>query len=234
LFPSSEDDSYGSGAVKLLIAAPEGGQLQGAARSKRTRIGSAQIIVWSQVSVLNQKDFETLALPLLDPLYNFARWMCGDGDEARDLVQETFVKALKALPSFREGTNFRAWMFKILRNTFLTSRTGLERRSTVQESEEGFSEVVATQETPELALVRRADTELVRQGIATLPAGFKEVLILADLEELKYQEIADALDIPIGTVMSRLARARKLLRQYIVEAVRGKKTDIKISIGAKS
>jgi RNA polymerase sigma-70 factor, ECF subfamily len=186
------------------------------------------------VSGLNQKDFEKLALPLLDCLYNFARWMCGDAEEARDLVQETFAKSLKALSSFQEGTNFRAWMFRILRNTFLTSRTGLERRNTVQESEEGFAESVASSETPELALVRRADTELVQQGIALLPAGFQEVLILADLEELKYQEIADTLDIPIGTVMSRLARGRKLLRQHIVEALSTKKPDSKKTVGAKS
>jgi len=188
---------------------------------KETTINVAST-VWSQVSGLNQKDFEKLALPLLDPLYNFARWMCSDADEARDLVQETFAKALKALSSFREGTNFRAWMFRILRNTFLTSRTGLERRNTVQESEEGFDDSVLTHDTPELALVRRADTELVRQAIATLPTSFQEVLILADLEELKYQEISDALDIPIGTVMSRLARARGLLRQKIVEMLQGK------------
>lgn len=174
------------------------------------------------MSGLNQKDFEKLALPLLDPLYNFARWMCSDADEARDLVQETFAKALKGLPSFREGTNFRAWMFRILRNTFLTSRTGLERRNTVQESEEGFDDSVVTHDTPELALVRRADTELVQQAITQLPEGFQEVLILADLEELKYQEIADALDIPIGTVMSRLARARGLLRQKIVQMLQTK------------
>lgn len=174
------------------------------------------------MSGLNQKDFEKLALPLLDPLYNFARWMCKDADEARDLVQETFAKALKALSSFRPETNFRAWMFRILRNTFLTSRTGLERRNTVQESEEGFDDSVLTHDTPELALVRRADTELVRQAIATLPTSFHEVLILADLEELKYQEISDALDIPMGTVMSRLARARGLLRQKIVEMLQGK------------
>lgn len=202
-----------------------------------TTILSRQITAWSDVSGLNQKEFEKLALPLLDPLYNFARWMCHDADEARDLVQETFAKALKALSSFQEGTNFRAWMFRILRNTFLTSRTGLERRNTVQESEEGFAESVVSTETPELALVRRADTELVQQAIAALPPGFQEVLILADLEELKYQEIADALVIPIGTVMSRLARARNLLRQSIANASGGKqigqKSEGKRSVGAK-
>src|SRR6185437_16578246 len=133
--------------------------------------------VWSQVSGLNQKDFEKLALPLLDPLYNFARWMCSDADEARDLVQETFAKALKALSSFREGTNFRAWMFRILRNTFLTSRTGLERRNTQQEDEEGFEESSVSQETPEIALIRRADTELVQAAITQLAPAFQEVIL---------------------------------------------------------
>lgn len=176
------------------------------------------------VSGLPQKDFEKLALPLLDPLYNFARWMGSDADEARDLVQETFAKALKGLNSFQPGTNFRAWMFRILRNTFLTSRTGLERRNTDQESDQGFANAVASDDTPEAALLRRADIELVQQGISGLPHIFQEVLILADVEELKYQEIAETLDLPVGTVMSRLARARQRLRQFIVEKAEGKKT----------
>ena len=175
------------------------------------------------MSRLQNSDFEKLALPLLDPLYNFARWLSGDPDEARDLVQETFAKALKGLGTFKEGTNFRAWMFRILRNTFRTSRSGLERRSTEQEDEEGLGEsAAATQDTPEEALVRRADIELVRKAIARLPAAFQEVLLLADIEEMKYQEVADTLDIPIGTVMSRLARARKQVREHILESAGGK------------
>ena len=166
---------------------------------------------------LQNSDFEKLALPLVDPLYNFARWLSGDADEARDLVQETFVKALKGFGSFQEGTNFRAWMFRILRNTFLTSRTGLERRNTTQEDEAGFEETVVSQETPETVLMRRADAELVRKAIAQLAPAFQEVLLLADVEEMKYQEVADALSIPIGTVMSRLARARKQVRDYILQ-----------------
>jgi RNA polymerase sigma-70 factor (ECF subfamily) len=169
------------------------------------------------VNRLQNSDFEKLALPLVDPLYNFARWLSGDADEARDLVQETFVKALKGLGSFQEGTNFRAWMFRILRNTFLTSRTGLERRNTQQEDEAGFDETVISQETPETALMRRADVDLVRKAIAQLAPAFQEVLLLADVEEMKYQEVADTLSIPIGTVMSRLARARKQVREYILQ-----------------
>jgi RNA polymerase sigma-70 factor (ECF subfamily) len=180
------------------------------------------------VSGLENKDFEKLAVPLLEGLYNFACWLSGDTDEARDLVQETFLKSLKGFSSFREGTNFRAWMFRILRNTFLTSRTGLERRNTQQEDEEGFEETSVSQETPEIALIRRADTELVQAAIAQLPPPFQEVILLADLEEMKYHEVAEALDIPIGTVMSRLARARKQVRKHIVAALGEKRT-----VGAK-
>lgn len=169
------------------------------------------------MSGLGKREFEELALPLLGPLFNFARWLGCDSDEARDLVQETFAKALKAIRSFQPGTNFRAWMFRILRNAFLTSRTGLERRNTEQESELGFENSVVTYETPEVSLVRQADIELVRKGIAELPPLFREVLILADVEEMKYQEIATALDIPVGTVMSRLARARGRLREHVLQ-----------------
>lgn len=181
-----------------------------------------------KVSGLEPKDFEMLALPLLDPLYNFARWLGSDADEARDLVQETFTKALKGLGSFQPGTNFRAWMFRILRNTFLTSRTGLERRNTEQEAEQGFEDSVASYDTPEVSLIRRADIEMVQQEIGRLSPGFREVLVLADVEEMKYQEIADALDVPIGTVMSRLARARRQLRQQIAQRLEGSRT-----VGAK-
>jgi RNA polymerase sigma-70 factor (ECF subfamily) len=170
----------------------------------------------------SSEEFEQLALPLLDSLYNFARWLSGDSDEARDLVQETFVKALKGFGGFRRGTNFRAWIFRILRNTFLTGRSGLERRQTSQEDDNQFEEMAASRDTPELLLIRRAETELVQTAIESLPLLFQEVILLADIEEMKYQEVAETLDIPIGTVMSRLARARKQVRRHILEAVNNK------------
>src|SRR6266446_959337 len=95
--------------------------------------------------------FEDLAMPLFDQLYNFAHWLTRNRDETEDLVQKTYAKALKGFSWFRLGTNFRAWMFRILRNTFLTSRTGLERRNTSQESEEGFEEQAISHDTPETA-----------------------------------------------------------------------------------
>ena len=184
---------------------------------------AATAISRGNVSGLEEKDFEKLAVPLLDGLYNFACWLCGNPDEARDLVQETLLKALRSFSSFRPGTNFRAWMFRILRNTFLTSRTGLERRNTQQEDEETFAEAAVSSETPEIALIRRADTELVQAAIAQLAPAWQEVLLLADVEEMKYKEIAEALDIPIGTVMSRLARARQQIKAYVVQTLSQKK-----------
>ncbi|HKV95034.1 MAG TPA: sigma-70 family RNA polymerase sigma factor [Candidatus Angelobacter sp.] len=184
---------------------------------------AAAVLPRGNVSGLENNEFEKLAVPLLDGLYNFACWLSGNPDEARDLVQETFLKSLRGFSSFREGTNFRAWMYRILRNTFLTSRTGLERRNTQQEDEEGFAEIAVSTETPELALIRRADTELVQAAIAQLAPIFQEVVLLADMEEMRYQEIAETLDVPIGTVMSRLARARKQVRAYIVTALEQKK-----------
>jgi len=190
---------------------------------------AATAISRGDVSGLEDKDFEKLAVPLLDGLYNFARWLCGDPDEARDLVQETLLKALRAFASFQQGTNFSAWMFRILRNTFLTSRTGLERRNTQQEDEETFADSAVNAETPEIALIRRADTELVQAAIAQLTPAWQEVVLLADVEEMKYKEIAEALDIPIGTVMSRLARARQQIKAYVVQSLSQKKV-----VGIKS
>jgi len=180
------------------------------------------VVLLEDMSALRREDFDALALPLLDPLYNFARWLCGDADEARDLVQETFAKALKSFSSFREGTNLRAWMFTILRNAFLTSRTGLERRNTEQEDEGGMEDLAVSPDDPELALIRRADIEMVQAGIAKLPGVFREVLLLAEVEEMRYQDVADVLGVPIGTVMSRLARARKKLREQIIADMGGK------------
>jgi RNA polymerase sigma-70 factor (ECF subfamily) len=184
---------------------------------------AATVVSRGNVSGLEDKEFEKLAVPLLDGLYNFACWLCGDPDEARDLVQETLLKALRAFASFRQGTNFRAWMFRILRNTFLTSRTGLERRKTQQEDEETFAEAAVSTETPEIALIRRADTELVQAAIAQLAPAWQEVVLLADVEEMKYKDIAETLDIPMGTVMSRLARARQQIKAHIVAALNEKK-----------
>ena len=157
--------------------------------------------------------FEELAMPLFDSLYNFARWLANNRDEAEDLVQETYTKALRGFSSFEQGTNFRAWMFRILRNTFLTSRTGL--KATVPLDDEENPVVPVTAETPESILLGNLDQQQLRDAIAELPVAYREVLLLCDVEEMSYKDIADALAIPIGTVMSRVSRARAALRGLV-------------------
>src|SRR5579884_4239209 len=166
--------------------------------------------------------FEELALPLFDRLYNFAHWLTHNREEAEDLVQETYVKALKGFSSFQPGTNFRAWMYRIVHNTFLTSRTGLKATMTVglDENEDG-PDVAVEPATPESIFLERASSQLLQNAIDELPVHFREVLLLCEVEEMSYQEIADTLSIPIGTVMSRLARARKLLQKRLREQLQG-------------
>ena len=160
--------------------------------------------------------FEELAIPLFDSLYNFARWLAHNPDDAKDLVQEAYLKALRGFASFQPGTNFRAWMFRILKNTFLSSRSQVEHRMTVaMDSEEDSSMQPITSATPESLLLGRCGIDEVQRAIEQLPVIFREVILLCDVEEASYREIADILSIPIGTVMSRLARARKLVRESL-------------------
>jgi RNA polymerase sigma-70 factor (ECF subfamily) len=156
--------------------------------------------------------FEELALPLFDQLYNFAYWLARNQAEAEDLVQETYAKALRGFSSFRQGTNFRAWMYRILRNTFLTSRTGLREISMDTDEEAASAVVVIDPKTPESVLLEQSDLALLQTVLEELPVRFREILLLCEVEEMSYQELAEALSIPIGTVMSRLSRARAALR----------------------
>jgi RNA polymerase sigma factor (sigma-70 family) len=160
--------------------------------------------------------FEELAMPLFDSLYNFARWLVHNSNDAEDLVQETYLKALRSFASFQRGTNFRAWIFQTLRNTFLSSCSKLERRVTVaMDSEEDFPALPATSATPESLLIERSGNDAVRCAIEQLPVIFREVILRCDVEDASYREMAEILSIPIGTVMSRLARARKAVRETV-------------------
>lgn len=169
--------------------------------------------------------FEDLALPLLPALYNVARWLSQNAADAEDLVQETFLKALRGFDSFEQGSNFKAWIFRILRNTYLTSRSGLAALRTVsleeelqQRSETGFEtypEAAIDRLTPEINLMRLTDRAALQGAMEKLPPLLLEVILLCDVEEMKYKEIASVLDVPIGTVMSRIARARAQLRQLL-------------------
>jgi RNA polymerase sigma-70 factor (ECF subfamily) len=167
---------------------------------------------------LSAATFEDLALPLFDQLYNFARWLTQDTSEAEDLVQETYTKALRGFSGFQAGTNFRAWMFRILRNSFLSSRTGLRATIPLSDEDETFA---SAEPTPEGVLVALADRESVRQALEELPVNFREILLLCEVEDMSYEEISQTLAIPIGTVMSRLSRARKALRTLLASRLGG-------------
>jgi len=162
--------------------------------------------------------FEDLALPLLPSLYNVAMWLTRNPADAEDLVQETFLKALRGFASFEPGTNFKAWIFRILRNSWLTSRTGLAATRTValeDQLEDLYPEAAIDRQTPELNLLALSDRAALHAALENLAPPLLEVVLLCDVEEMKYREIAAVLDIPIGTVMSRIARARTALRTVL-------------------
>src|SRR5450432_949813 len=179
------------------------------------------LLPWKRASHHPQASaFEDLALPLLPALYNVASWLARDPSDAEDLVQETFLKALRGFAGFEPGTNFKAWIFRILRNTYLTSRTGLAAVNTVAFDDEVgddglYPEAAIDRHTPELNLVRLGDKAALHAAMETLPGPLLEVVLLCDVEEMKYREIAAVLDVPIGTVMSRIARARAALRAQL-------------------
>ena len=155
-------------------------------------------------------------MPLFDQLYNFAHWLAQNREEAEDLVQETYVKALRGFSSYAPGTNFRAWMYRILRNTFVTSRTGLKATMTVPlDQDEDDPIAPADTQTPEAILIDRTNQQLLHSALEELPVHFREILLLCEVEEMSYQEIAETLTVPIGTVMSRLSRARAALRALV-------------------
>lgn len=163
--------------------------------------------------------FEALVLPHLDSAYNLARWLCRDADEAQDIVQEATLRALRFFASYR-GDDARPWYLKIVRNTFLTGRgrrDGVVVPFGALETPDGpplVEQVPAPGPDPEGALADLQDRAAVDRMISRLPPEFREVLILRELEELSYRQIAEVLQIPVGTVMSRLSRARRQLLSW--------------------
>ena len=155
-------------------------------------------------------------LPHLDAAYNLARWLMRDGEAAEDVLQEAMVRALTYFASFK-GVNPRAWLLQIVRNTAYGSMAlnrGMQTVPLAEESDEpGAVELVSCADGPETALLRTRESRQVRALIAALPVELRETLVLREFEEFSYKEIAEATQTPIGTVMSRLWRARQLLAQ---------------------
>ena len=157
--------------------------------------------------------FRRLVLPHLDSAYNFARFLCRDETIAEDIVHDAFLRAWNGFEGFR-GDNPKAWLFAIVRNAvFSAGRTARVQAGLFSHQEpETLAEVAGEDgEGPEAAIIRSSEVHIVRRAIENLPEPFRETLVLRELEELSYREVAAVTGAPIGTVMSRLARARRML-----------------------
>ena len=175
--------------------------------------------------------FRTVMLPHLDAAYNLARWLAADPATAEDVVQETFLRAFRAFPGYQGGSP-RAWLFAILRNCWRDRAGGDQERGRVilnhaslTEAQVAAIEAVPDEaETAEAALIRTEESEALRTTIAAIPEPFREALVLREMEQMSYREIAAITGVPIGTVMSRLARAREMLAKLLLpEASRGER-----------
>ena len=162
------------------------------------------------------KRFDQSIMPHMDAAYNLARWLAGNETDAQDIVQDAFLRAFKFFGGFRGGDS-RSWLLRIVRNCFYDWL----RRQGHPEFTTSFDEQAHGPPTdapsPDAVLLEKADKELVHQAIEALPMEQREVLVLRELEGLSYKEIAEMAELPIGTVMSRLARAREQLRHGLVE-----------------
>jgi RNA polymerase sigma-70 factor (ECF subfamily) len=156
--------------------------------------------------------FEKLVMPHLSAGYNLARWLARDGHDAEDIVQDACMRALKYIDSLNRS-EARAWFLTIVRHAFY-DWCERNRPAEIAHADGSALEAVVDHNAidPEQAAVRRAESKVLAEAVAELPLAFREVLILREMEELSYKEIARVADIPIGTVMSRLARARALLQ----------------------
>jgi RNA polymerase sigma factor (sigma-70 family) len=159
--------------------------------------------------------FKQNVLPQLDAACNFARFLTRDADAAQDILQEAFLRAYRSFAGYRGGDT-RAWIFTIVRNCYHSWLTDRRRKSRVEvdydgegDSEELISTIPSEKDTPETALVRKAESETVRLILNAMPRPFREILVLREIEDLSYRQISEVTALPIGTVMSRLARARK-------------------------
>jgi RNA polymerase sigma-70 factor (ECF subfamily) len=159
---------------------------------------------------------EQTLLPHLDAAYNLARWLTRDARDAEDVVQEAYLRALKHFDTFK-GDDARPWLLRIVRNTYYTwiQRNRVKAATTPFDEEEDIH--ISDAPDPEMVLLKETDKKLVRRALRKLPTEFLEVIVLREFEELSYKQIAETIQVPVGTVMSRLARARGRLAQIIRE-----------------
>jgi len=179
------------------------------------------------------EEFRKEALPHMDALYNFALQLTQDSDDAADLLQETYVKAYRFWDKFEKGTNCKAWLFRIMKNSFINfyrKNTRSPEKLDYDEIEVIYETIKSNDENPhnlDREIYDNIFDDEVMEAIKSLPEEFRTVLIMCDVEGMTYEEIADFLDIPIGTVRSRIHRARKVLatKLYNYAKSRGYKVD---------
>jgi RNA polymerase sigma-70 factor, ECF subfamily len=175
----------------------------------------------------DQATFAEQAMPLMDGLYSAALRMTRNPADAEDLVQETYLKAYRAFHTFQEGTNLKAWLYRILTNTYINTYRAKKRRPDETDLDEvedlylyrrlgGLAGATAGRSAEEELLDHLTDSE-VKEALESLPEQFRMAVLLADVEGFAYKEIAEILDIPIGTVMSRLHRGRKAMQKQLYE-----------------
>jgi RNA polymerase sigma-70 factor, ECF subfamily len=162
---------------------------------------------------------EAAGIEHIDGLFSYALVLTRNRSEAEDLVQETYVRAIRAMGRLRAGSNVKSWLFTILRNIWFNQlRQRRTARVVAMDGEESAMDIAETAKDPYAFYVSKVEQEQVREAIQQLPADFREVILLREFEELSYEEIATILDCPAGTVMSRLARARAKLRTLLSAA----------------
>jgi RNA polymerase sigma-70 factor (ECF subfamily) len=175
-------------------------------------------------ALTNTWDFESGALPFRDQLYRRALRMTRSVEDSEDLVQETYLKAFKYYERFKEGTNFKAWLFKIMKNTFINTyrsrklqpvKVNLEDLGESQKARPGATAEIDGEDPEQVFLGSVIDPE-ISEALTNLSPEYREVVVLADLEECSYKEISGILGVPIGTVMSRLYRGRRMLEQALL------------------
>ena len=158
--------------------------------------------------------FEQAIMPHLDAAYNLARWLTRNDTDAEDVVQEAYLRAFKFFGGFH-GADGRSWLLTIVRNTCYTWMQHNRSAELSVPLDDELHEIESKDLNPEALLLQSAETQMLRQALEELPLEFREVIVLRELEELSYKQIADVVEIPLGTVMSRLARARKRLQQIL-------------------
>jgi len=168
------------------------------------------------------KNFERTFLPYMSAAYNLARWLTRSEQDSEDIVQEAYLRAVRFFGSFRGG-NSKAWFLTIVRNTAYTCLERSQGQELTTSFDEEIHDIEDRSQGPEMELLQRATRQDLLEALESLPVAFREALVLRELEGLSYKEIADVSGLPIGTVMSRLTRARRKLRRFLSD--RGRKED---------